>query len=78
MAKQFASDPICERYSGVFGTVRLYPPLAPPAEWKDLPWLIETEWGGLGDDPIREKVKASLAFRAYGSPSIIDVTVRFQ
>lgn len=78
MKYAFESEPICERWAAHWGKVRLYAPDAPPSQWKDLPWLVETDKGGVSDGPVREKVIASLAYRAFGSPAIIDRTVRFK
>lgn len=80
MKHTFESEPILERWTPHWGYVRLYAPDAPADRWATLPWLVETEKGGLDDKPVRDKVKAPYAHRVYGSPVLleIDPSVRFR
>jgi hypothetical protein len=80
MKHTFESEPILERWTPHWGSVRLYAPDAPAKRWASLPWMVETEKGGLEGKPVRDKVKASVAHRVYGSPVLleIDPSVRFR
>lgn len=71
-------EPMLERYSHVFGIVRVYAPPGRPATWHRKAWRLDTERGGADNGPIREYLKAEHVTTAYRSPGLIYNVMRFK
>ncbi len=49
-AQKFEPHPLLDRYSPLLGTIEVYAPAHPHAEWMQHPWCIKTENGFEGKD----------------------------
>lgn len=72
-APRFEPHALTERHSFLLGTISLYAPNVPHAEWMQHPWRIATSrgWEGYGSAGLEFIVKPGLALEAMNHIGVI-------